>query len=159
MYYAKEEKAAGKRTPTPFCEFRVWVITKKRVPYINELFDEMLNRLEYIFFSVKAARDKNAVFFIEGVEDNRIIDNDEAMQYLSKTGIPKPDFSIPYRQVHFYFMRKNPKVYNEQDILDIEKSEFNLSEYNEWRKTMRENHVFDMDTKGLTIEELRSLAY
>ena len=153
MFYTKEAYKK-KKTPQPFCEFRVWIITEDFIPFKEKVFDRILDRLEYAFFSLRKAREEGAVFFIEGKEENRIIDEDEALIALAKTGLRRPKFGEHYRQVQFWLKRGRHRVYNEAEIRAIVSEFFDESKFRYWRRKMlRENRFLD-DIHGQELESV-----
>jgi hypothetical protein len=65
MYYAKEVKRTG--TPTPFAEFRVFMVTKipMNLRILNREFDKKLDEMEFIFKTFAFAKAKGNLSFIE----------------------------------------------------------------------------------------------
>jgi len=81
MYYAKNKKRVA--TPTPFAEFRVFMITQIPMNKIslNNTFDKTLNKMEWIFKSFYLARIKDAVDYVElGKGDETSIKNRDDMK-------------------------------------------------------------------------------
>lgn len=159
MFYSKAVKGFEKReeTPKPFCEFRVWMITGRKVKFPKRLFNAILNKLEYIFFSMRKAREQNAIYFIEGKEENVRIDRDEALYYLARTGVRKPRFGEAYRQVHFWLVRRRERVYNEADIRRIEGEVKPEPVWRMWRRSMIRRNVFRDDVTGLSWDKFMEL--
>jgi len=148
MYYAK---LPPKKTPEPFAEFRVFMITDKPIKFPEKLFDLMLDRLEWSFASFRKAREQNAIFFIEGKEINRKLDREEALENLLRTGI-EARLGEPYRQVHimkrtkdFVYNEASIRAYGEPDV--IFHKEFGEITFKEWRRIMKERGVFEDDVK------------
>jgi hypothetical protein len=148
MFYAK---IPVRRTPVPFCEFRVWIITERPIKFAEKYFDDILNKLEYTFISMRIAREKNTIYYIEGREENVKVDRDEAMMYFARAGV-KAEFGKPYRQVHFWHKAGEEVVYNESDIRNIEGT-INYRDFSEWLTEGKEEGLFSDDTKGMSMDE------
>jgi len=155
MYYAIMPKKA---TPEPFAEFRVYVITRYKIgsrkAYTKMI--RVLNRLEYLFMSLREARGKGKIYYvysIEGSEVNKNIDDDEALIDLAKTGLEKPRYNEIYRFVKIMKMRagfeKMQVSYNEAMIREIAPPEI---AFEDWYKTMVEDGV--MPEHSTRFEEL-----
>lgn len=151
MFYSKAE--FQKKTPMPFCELRVWHISEHPIPFPETEFRRELLKLEYTFFSIKEAREQNAIFFVEGREVNRRIDEDEAIEYLSRTGV-KARYCENYRQAHFWHKTGRESVFNERDIREIEVERDTVNNWKDWFMKSREIGAFEQDILGLTMEEL-----
>jgi hypothetical protein len=156
MYYSKVNP---EKTPLPFAEFRVFVITDKKSIIPEEFFDEILDKLEFIFQSVRISREQNAIYYIEGVERNREIEKDEALEYFLRTGV-EVELGMPFRQVTFFDKEgKIKKNYNEAMIRDVEKVTFALSAFRDWKGRMKQLRVFEDDVKGLSMEEFEEYTF
>lgn len=81
MYYARDKKRVA--TPTPFAEFRVFMITQTPMSVItlNNIFDKILNKMEWIFKSFYLARVKQSIDYVElGKGDETSIRNSSDMK-------------------------------------------------------------------------------
>jgi hypothetical protein len=140
MYYSK---VGVKKTPSPFLEFRVFIITKEPIPFPERIFKEVLDQMEFIFFSVRYAREQNTIYYIQGREINREIDEDEARLYLARTGVDGK-YGEYYRQAHFFLPRERERIYNE---LDIRTTEILIPDktlrYKEWRRSLSEEVFYE----------------
>jgi hypothetical protein len=109
--------------------------------------------LEYIFKSIRLARGGNAIYYIEGREKNVRIDEDEAREYLRRTGVVGAKYGQTYRQVHFWLPRGREQVYNERDIRTIAgEVAFSEEDYLDWARSLPPE-VFEEDVKGLSWDE------
>lgn len=117
MYYTTLK---GKGTPKPFCELRVYMITKGKLNVIVlEEMDFILEYLEWIMESVcYAILDKKAYYEIEGRERNVEIDFDEAKLDLARANVDKPVGEF-LRYVRFEKKGGGRKEYVEYDIRNI----------------------------------------
>jgi hypothetical protein len=122
MYYAVEP---GKKTPSPFAEFRVFHISEKPITNYREEFvlqSYNLEFMEWLFVSVMKAMLSNTIFYeIEGTEENREIDNDEALQNLKSTRLKEPKLCNQYRYVRFIRKDFSDREFTEKQILEIER--------------------------------------
>jgi len=155
MYYSK---VPAKKTPVPFAEFRVWIISQAPIIFNEKFFDGILDRMEHTFVSFHYARKENKIYFIEGKEENVRIDSDEALVYLSKTGV-RAKFGVPYRQVQIWLRGATPatardeRVYNEADIIEAESiTERDVEEgiredFGSWKSGNIRTGVYDEDQK------------
>jgi hypothetical protein len=140
MYYSK---VGVKRTPSPFLELRCFIITKEPIPFPEKEFKAILDQMEYIFYSVRSAREQNTIYYIQGREINREIDEDEARLYLERTGVIGR-YNEFYRQAHFWLARNREAVYNELDIRGIEAMiPDKMAKYKEWRRSLSEEVFYE----------------
>jgi len=141
MFYAKEIK---RYTPTPFAEFRAWVITRNTKKYTKSRFRKVLFNLVNLFPSVMDAWRRRQIYLgddtgtaisarIVGLEIERI-DRDEIREYFRTTGLAEPKFDEIYRYVAFFMKSRRLRV--PQALLRIflpipEKRDLIGREYNE----------------------------
>jgi|GEM_PF-4325927 len=135
-------------TPTPFVEFRVFMIHTDKIDEkkLEELFDKVMNDLEFIFISIRIVRETEienihslmqagmsreeaeaigSIIRYEtvGYEFNREITVEEAIDDFRTTGLPVDEWILNevYRYVAFYdidgFISHD---YNEAQIREIE---------------------------------------
>jgi hypothetical protein len=138
MYYTT---VAKKYTPDPFAEFRVYVLSDRKIDSsVLRLLEFELEYLEFLFVYMPPAVIKGAVFTeyegregtqwsstlqrnvkwkISGTEDSIWVDKDEAVLDLERTGLAEPMLGDIYRYVYFV---QSMKDYHEVMIRDIERT-------------------------------------
>lgn len=122
MFYSYEDANKG-YTPSPFAEFRIFLISKNKIFNSKKIFEVMkdgIEFMEWIFISMMVAVLQKKVYWEIMGKEEQYIDNDEAILDLNSTGIryPKPDQF--YRYVRFIKQQGEDKEFNEADIRKIE---------------------------------------